>query len=967
MVARNRCLVGGLIIFALMSVLISPDALAANFTASISPGSVNGSMSGRLFNVTINNTDGAHNITRLNITLPAGFTFVTGSNWTDASDAVFSNTSAILTWENATAAGFIDMNWTVGNFSFNSSTPGSSGNYTITVYVFDTNMTSNSTNLTVTVDADAPGISLGYPGNNTNLTSSGVTFNFTATDSIDGNLTCNLTVNGSVVQSGFGAESGNVTSRAVSGLTVGQNSWSVICWDDFNHVTTSNTSFFGIYTDLNVSNVQWTSTGNNHPFTGSNVTINATILNAGSFNFTGNITVYLYWEGSKIANQTVANTSLTSGSSYNVVFGKVTSDSLVTNGLHTITVEADALDAVTEYNESNNNRTIQLFVGYNVTIVSLKYNGTVYDPPYMKANKSYIINVSVRYGNGDPVTGLVKSNFTYIYDKYGGSTVRTWGSGGSNGQYTSLQNFTSTMNSSGVYWFTVFSYYDPTSPRPGVHNLTVVASNGSYTGSSQGLDYYYLLAPQFTVSFSSLLTSITEGSSDGFNVLVTNTGKDSLYSAVASIIDEHDYLTFSTCSGSANVTNDSNSHLLCSSTMTALSVSSDQDGSFRVNVSGRSNGLMFYTISSIAYVSVDNSGTTTTGGTTTTTTQCSSDSDCSTGYRCSGGTCVKKTYSISITSYTSSLEVDWGSYVTTKVTVKNEGSYSFTAKMSVTLDGLDASILPTSMTLDPGNAIMFTINLSTSGATTVGTKTGTLKAYVNEDTGVYQTKSFTVNVIPTEEKKKDIGDRYYNYSTLMNKLKERFDRLKTIGFVNESNITEIEGLINITYLNLNQVKSAIDREDYATADSILATLNASINSIDSKIDAIEAGQRETMGGEWSGVWFWVVVGVVIVIVAVFMVYLLMPSMKGYHPSRGYKPVIRESVFDRIKKVFRRRKPGLGPIRTEEIAPPAYEEGYRKIRSKYRYGGEGKIKGSISSIKSKLKRKKPQKEVSDYFS
>lgn len=85
-----------------------------------------------IFNFSVNNTDVLQtaNITRVNVTLPSGFTFVSGSNLTSAGQHVFSNTSTVLSWTNTTS--HLIMNLTSFYFSFNASaaTP---GNYNITI------------------------------------------------------------------------------------------------------------------------------------------------------------------------------------------------------------------------------------------------------------------------------------------------------------------------------------------------------------------------------------------------------------------------------------------------------------------------------------------------------------------------------------------------------------------------------------------------------------------------------------------------------------------------------------------------------------------------------------------------------------------------------------------------------------------------------------------------------------------
>ncbi|UCD06848.1 MAG: hypothetical protein JSW41_03340 [Candidatus Aenigmatarchaeota archaeon] len=944
----GKNLFGFVLVFTLVSIFMICYTSAANFTANISPTSVNGSLSNQFFNVTINNTDSVENIIQVNITLPGGFTFVTGSNQTSASNVTFWN----MTWDNTTSSGFIDINGTVEYFAFNSSTPNSSGNYMITVYVLDTNYTSNSTSLNVTVDADAPSVVLNYPGNNTNNTNSTMTFNFTTTDVIDGNLTCNLTIDGSVNQSGFGAESGNVTIKTVSGLSEGQHNWSVTCWDDFNHVTTTNASFFGLYPDLIVTAINWTSTPNNRTGAGSNVTFKATIYNNASFNASETINVSLWWGGTFIENKENVS-ALTAGSSQVITFTEITDDPTVTNGLHDITVVVDYNESVAEANETNNNRTLQFLVGYNVTIMNIS-------PSSINASLNVTVNISVEYTNGDPVNDTTVYNITLL-DKYSGSTVDTWNSADS----VFSSSFNASEKASGYYSFNITSYYVYNSPKPGVHNLSVTASRDNYSGTSSGLDYYFLTVPDFSIQISGLVTTLQEGNADSFTVTVKNIGNSTAYNVKVYPVDLS-YVTV-TPATSPLYTMSSGQAKNSGLQLTASSVDDSLIGSFRLRVSAiSSNGTsVFNATSSLFTITVtdsaaDGDGLLDGGGAT----GCSDDDDCPSGYYCSGGTCYLHQYAISITSYQSLVKVNWSSYVTTSVTVKNTGQKSMTGKLMVTMGGMNITVLPSSFSKDTDVSSIFIVNISVPETAVLGNHSGTFKAYVNEDTNVYQTKTFTLNVLSTPEKEEEINETYHNYSTTLDDLKERFDRLKAIGFINESNLTEVELLLNASIQSMDDLKEALNELDYESADLLLETINTSLSNLGSEIEGLELTQQEQMGGELSGVWLWVVIGAVVVIVVGFLVYLLMPSFKGYHPRYGYKPVIKESFFDKMSKKFSRKpkkEKFKEPERPREEFRPAYREGYKKVSSEYKYK-----KGTFSKIKEKFKRKKKQKEVSEYF-
>ncbi len=126
-----------------------------------------------VFTFTINNTDTADgaNITQVNVTIPANFSFTYNSNYTNLTFEVaeldFSNTTTVLSWKswNSSATGILNTSYT-GNFSFNATTS-KPGNYSLIITTVRTNGTASSTTLNVVVnDTTAP--ILYFQGNSDN-------------------------------------------------------------------------------------------------------------------------------------------------------------------------------------------------------------------------------------------------------------------------------------------------------------------------------------------------------------------------------------------------------------------------------------------------------------------------------------------------------------------------------------------------------------------------------------------------------------------------------------------------------------------------------------------------------------------------------------------------------------------------------------------------------------------------------
>jgi len=116
-------------------------------------------------------------------------------------------------------------------------------------------------------DRTPPQINISYPKGE-DIYASNITFNFTVTDIIDSNISCNLTVNSSVLDINFTVNNGSLTSRIVSGIGDGYNLWNLTCWDMAGNTNVSNTFNFTRYTNPAVTLI---SPGNNTWFNSGNI------------------------------------------------------------------------------------------------------------------------------------------------------------------------------------------------------------------------------------------------------------------------------------------------------------------------------------------------------------------------------------------------------------------------------------------------------------------------------------------------------------------------------------------------------------------------------------------------------------------------------------------------------------------------------------------------------------------------
>ena len=345
---------------------------------------------------------------------------------------------------------------------------------------------------------------------------------------------------------------------------------------------------------------------------------------------------------------------------------------------------------------------------------------------------------------------------------------------------------------------------------------------------------------------------------------------------------------------------------------------------------------------------------------------CSTNASCSDTQYCKSGSCIsvscpsgqyakshvcnKYGPRINITDYTTEkIYVLQGGSNSTKVTAKNTGGYSYTAKLEAnsTVAGFNASITPTSYTLSPGNSGIFTVDFGVPASAEIGYYAMTVKAYASDNASVYDTKDITIGVEPLEQTKEQVNQTYDNIKTLFASVATLFNQLapKT----DDANYT----LANRTYyrlLNMLQdIENNIKLGNYLEARSLMDEANSSITTFRQQVEQLSAagGLLSFLGG--SNILTLVAILVVVIVIGGFLAYLLLPPKKGYHPVTGYLPKEKISVTHKLAYFFthiRLRKPktpgSQRTLQTYERSVPAapapapvqpgrrYAEGYHRL-------------------------------------
>ena len=133
------------------------------------------------------------------------------------------------------------------------------GTYNWTVNCTDdsdnNNVGTNTSLKIINVDTTAPSnITLNLPVNNTNVSYQNITFNFTAYDSLDTNLSCSIYLNGTLNQTNSSVDNGTLTNFNINNIPEGTYEWNVSCADSSNNINWSTeTRIFTI--DLSAPNI----------------------------------------------------------------------------------------------------------------------------------------------------------------------------------------------------------------------------------------------------------------------------------------------------------------------------------------------------------------------------------------------------------------------------------------------------------------------------------------------------------------------------------------------------------------------------------------------------------------------------------------------------------------------------------------------------------------------------------------
>lgn len=339
-----------------------------------------------LYNISVNNTnvlaEGAGNITQVRVILPYGFTFTEASNGASIV-TTFTNTSSgtVLTWTNVTDYILLGRNTTTNNtlnIWFNATSPDTIGNYNFTVgSVNESSVTLFYSNVSIRVnDVRAPNVTVVYPLNATNYSTTGIYFNLTVKENY-ALYTCWFTLNNGITNttmlpnaSGIGYWGYNLS------IANGDYVNRFYCNDTSNNINGTTATSFKLdtlapyvilinpaaYLNLSAKTINFTGTVNDsHAINGANLSgVGVNYVNITIYNSAGTLV-------NNSLNQTFLNGSINYGNFTNSI-------TFPADGIYTVVAtavdylgQANATTATTVYVDSATAPTLNITSPINTT------------------------------------------------------------------------------------------------------------------------------------------------------------------------------------------------------------------------------------------------------------------------------------------------------------------------------------------------------------------------------------------------------------------------------------------------------------------------------------------------------------------------------------------------------------------------------------------------------------------------
>ncbi len=266
---------------------------------------------------------------------------------------------------------------------------------------------------------------------------------------------------------------------------------------------------------------------------------------------------------------------------------------------------------------------------------------------------------------------------------------------------------------------------------------------------------------------------------------------------------------------------------------------------------------------------------------------------------------------LDIKKYPSSLSVEQGASKEFIVEVMNDGNADEN-NIIIEIQGISSSWYeyePNDLDLIPNEDDEFTVNLTVPLDANV--KEYSLTINVSND-NVYDSKSSTLIVLPSENEKERVNTSYSEYLENYTQLENKMKLLSQSG----ENVTEMNHTLNQIKTKIDQMKNYIDNDDYYNAAQMENEIKSLIVQAGVMVSSAGGGDisKGVLGDSKNYVWLFV--GVIVIIIAGFVVYLFLPPPKNTYYPKKYKykkPGTKKPIGERLSKRIIKIKKNLSKI------------------------------------------------------
>ncbi len=224
---------------------------------------------------------------------------------------------------------------------------------------------------------------------------------------------------------------------------------------------------------------------------------------------------------------------------------------------------------------------------------------------------------------------------------------------------------------------------------------------------------------------------------------------------------------------------------------------------------------------------------------------------------------------------------------TNNVTVANTGTKDLEdVGLSLELEGPEEwyDLVPSGRTIDQKEEKRFEVSFSPGGGAPIGKYSVTY--FLEDEIGTVEGSLW---IHPDEEEESNIVERYHSLEEEKGELEERLETLE-----DKTEVEHIEEEMSMFRTLMSEAENAMNQDDYVTMSEKISEAERLRLDITDGIEDIE----EELGVPW----LWIGTGVIVILIAGIIIYMLLPPEEGYAKSKGYKSPSEKSFKDKLSDV-----------------------------------------------------------------